>query len=143
MFLPNQLELQTLFSGFLFEAGLSAISVKNYLSDLRHFLSFCLSISNHDNPPTVQEVFQSITKYIDLYTNDQKNPLHPKALSIVVFPLSDASPPSSHLNSVFPKIKLPLQHCQPKSSPPPIFPKITPMTHFRPSERFLTILSVF
>ncbi len=74
IFLPNQQELQTLFSGFLFETGLSAVSIKNYLSDLRHFLGFCSSVSVHEDPPTVQEIFQNITKYLNLYiTNQQKS----------------------------------------------------------------------
>ncbi len=78
MSLPNQLELQTLFSGFLFETGLSAVSVKNYLSDLRHFFSFCASISTEDNPPSVQEIFQSISKYLNLYLTDQKKSFTPQ-----------------------------------------------------------------
>jgi site-specific recombinase XerC len=79
MLLPSQLELQTLFSGFLFESGLSAVSIKNYLSDLRHFLSFCASITSHDEPPTVKEIFQSISKYIDLYTLEQKKSFTPQS----------------------------------------------------------------
>ena len=78
MSLPNQLELQTLFSGFLFETGLSAVSVKNYLSDLRHFFSFCASISTQDNTPSVQEIFQSISKYLNLYLTDQKKSFTPQ-----------------------------------------------------------------
>jgi len=76
--LPNQLELQTLFSGFLFEVGLSAVSVKNYLSDLRHFLSYSASISSPDNPPTVQEIFQSISNYLNSYLLDQKRSMTPQ-----------------------------------------------------------------
>jgi site-specific recombinase XerD len=78
MQLPEQTELQTLFSGFLFEAGLSAVSVKNYLSDLRHFLAFCASISTEDTPPSVQEVFQSISKYVNLYTDEQRRSFTPQ-----------------------------------------------------------------
>jgi len=79
MFLPNQLELQTLFSGFLFEAGLSAVSIKNYLSDMRHFFAYCAAIESNGNPPTVQEVFQNITKYIDLYSVEQKKSFTPQS----------------------------------------------------------------
>jgi len=83
-FLPNQLELQTLFSGFLFEAGLSNVSVKNYLSDLRHFFSFCASISpvipgtDPESMPTVQEIFQNISKYLPLYLTEQKKNFTPQ-----------------------------------------------------------------
>ncbi|MFZ3068689.1 MAG: site-specific integrase, partial [Microgenomates group bacterium] len=76
--LPNQLELQTLFSGFLSEAGLSAVSIKNYLSDLRHFFSYSTSISPQDNPPTVQEIFQSISNYLNSYLLDQKRSMTPQ-----------------------------------------------------------------
>ena len=41
MGLPDQVELLKLFQAFLQQAGLSSVSIKNYLSDLRHFLSFC------------------------------------------------------------------------------------------------------
>ncbi|TRZ50089.1 hypothetical protein D4S03_07305, partial [bacterium] len=73
MFLPAQLELQTLFSGFLLESGLSAVSIKNYLSDLRHFFSFCASSNK-----TVQEIFQNISKYLDLYLLEQKKSFTPQ-----------------------------------------------------------------
>jgi len=77
-FLPNQLELQSTFSGFLFETGLSAVSVKNYVSDLRHFFSFCASNDSVDDLPSVQEVFQNISKYLNLYIIDQKKNFTPQ-----------------------------------------------------------------
>ncbi|HOX96669.1 MAG TPA: site-specific integrase [Candidatus Woesebacteria bacterium] len=78
MELPNQKELQTLFSGFLFEAGLSSVSIKNYLSDLRHFFAFCSSVSLDNNPPSVQEIFQNISKYVSLYSEEQKKAFTPQ-----------------------------------------------------------------
>jgi site-specific recombinase XerD len=77
MNLPGSQELQTLFSGFLFEAGLSAVSVKNYLSDIRHFLAFCNNL-HQDKPNSTEEIFQNTSKYIDLYLADQKRSFTPK-----------------------------------------------------------------
>ena len=74
MLLPDQVELLKLFSSFLFEAGLSAVSVKNYLSDLRHFLAFCTSPLFRENieTPTVKDIFQHIDSYLENYLQTQK-----------------------------------------------------------------------
>lgn len=71
MSLPANQDLLKLFSAFLGEAGLSAISSKNYLSDLRHFLAFCTHIDNNKVIST-EEIFQNITKYVNLYSENQK-----------------------------------------------------------------------
>lgn len=74
MALPDQIELLKFFSSFLFEAGLSAVSVKNYLSDLRHFLTFCSaqSIRPGEEAPTVKDIFHSIDRYLEPYKEQQK-----------------------------------------------------------------------
>ena len=80
MGLPDQTELLKLFSAFLIEAGLSAVSIKNYLSDLRHFLSFCATETTSVNPveqPTVKDIFQNIDKYLDRYIQSQKSTFTP------------------------------------------------------------------
>jgi len=72
MSLPTPQELLKHFASFLIEAGLSAVSVKNYLSDIRHFLNFINNIPSNTTPPTVEEVFQNLTKYVNLYTEYQR-----------------------------------------------------------------------
>lgn len=70
MNLPNLELLLKDFSSFLFEGKLSAISVKNYTSDLRHFFSFCTSQYKDKN---ILEISQSISKYIEEYSKYQKS----------------------------------------------------------------------
>ena len=88
MGLPDQIELLKLFQAFLLEANLSAVSIKNYLSDLRHFLSFCTtnsslrggtptwqshSIQSRPGPEvTVKDIFQNLNQYLDPYLQAQK-----------------------------------------------------------------------
>ncbi len=75
MSLPNQSELLTLFSSFLIESGLSAVSIKNYLSDLRNFFRF-LDLEKAND---YSKVFQNISKYINSYSLQQKTLLTPSA----------------------------------------------------------------
>ena len=75
MSLPNQSELLTLFSSFLIESGLSAVSIKNYLSDLRNFFRF-LDLEKVND---YSKVFQNISKYINRYSLQQKTLLTPSA----------------------------------------------------------------
>src|SRR5512138_3580786 len=83
MNLPNQTELLNLFSSFLIEAGLSQVSIKNYLSDLRHFLNFCevysAANSSTSTPTSVEEIFQNINKYLIPYVENEKATFTPKA----------------------------------------------------------------
>ncbi|MFA5843198.1 MAG: site-specific integrase, partial [Candidatus Gracilibacteria bacterium] len=74
MGLPDQVELLKLFSAFLTEARLSAVSIKNYLSDLRHFLSFVILsvVEGSHSTPTVKDIFQNLHSYLDLYLQAQK-----------------------------------------------------------------------
>ena len=75
MSLPNQSELLTLFSSFLIESGLSAVSIKNYLSDLRNFFRFL----DLEKVSDYSKVFQNISKYINDYSLQQKTLLTPSA----------------------------------------------------------------
>lgn len=82
MGLPDQTELLKLFVAFLFEAGLSAVSVKNYLCDLRHFLSFCTEHANgtaSKELPTVKDIFAHLNKYLDHYLQSQKASFTPSS----------------------------------------------------------------
>ena len=83
MVLPNQSELLNLFSSFLIEAGLSSVSIKNYLSDLRHFLNFCDVYSSSNSPTatqaTIEEVFKDLNKFLTPYTDSQKATFTPQA----------------------------------------------------------------
>ncbi|HEX9007957.1 MAG TPA: site-specific integrase, partial [Patescibacteria group bacterium] len=73
MSLPTNQDLLKLFSAFLFEAGLSSVSVKNYLSDIRHFLAFSSHVDSVDADQPVRDIFQNLSKYVNLYTDDQKS----------------------------------------------------------------------
>ncbi len=75
MNLPNNHDLLTSFTAFLVESGLSSVSIKNYLSDIRHFIRHLESRKVDD----LQEVFQNITKYINSYVLEQKTLLTPTA----------------------------------------------------------------
>lgn len=77
MSLPANQDLLKLFGAFLAEAGLSSISIKNYVSDLRHFLAFCTHLSNTENEVTPELIFQSLSKYINLYSENQKSNFTP------------------------------------------------------------------
>ena len=76
MFLPNQAELLKLFSSFLSEAGLSTVSIKNYLCDLRHFLSFCASTSS---VIPIKEIFQNLNRFLEPYVKAQQSAFTPKS----------------------------------------------------------------
>ena len=123
MFLPNQAELLQLFSSFLSEAGLSTVSIKNYLCDLRHFLKNYYSTpslypythrarpyrdSNPSRPGlegpevTVKDIFQNLNQYLDPYLQAQKAAFTPKTPLPDAWPPSAASPPSSTSNSASP-----------------------------------------
>jgi len=75
MNLPNNSEILKQFASFLLESGLSSVSIKNYLSDTRHFFRFLELKKEND----LDKVFQSITKYINEYSRDQVTLLTPKA----------------------------------------------------------------
>ena len=75
MNLPNNHDLLTSFTAFLVESGLSSVSIKNYLSDIRHFIRHLEANKIND----LQEVFQNITKYIKSYVLEQKTLLTPTA----------------------------------------------------------------
>ncbi|KKT50184.1 MAG: hypothetical protein UW42_C0023G0001 [Candidatus Collierbacteria bacterium GW2011_GWB1_44_197] len=83
MSLPKQPELQSLFSSFLVEAGLSSVSIKNYLSDLRHFLNFCeihsSVISLNSVPASIEEIFQNPNRFLTPYLEDQQATYTPKS----------------------------------------------------------------
>ncbi len=83
MVLPSQPELLNLFSSFLIEAGLSAVSIKNYLSDIRHFLKFCdvysASRSESATPTTIDEIYQDLNLYLTPYTENQKATFTPRS----------------------------------------------------------------
>ena len=74
MTLPQtQAELLQHFGSFLAEAGLSSVSIKNYLSDLRHFLAYCQTAKINQSKPSVIEIFQNISKYTKEYQENQKS----------------------------------------------------------------------
>jgi site-specific recombinase XerD len=75
MNLPNNHDLLTSFTAFLVESGLSSVSIKNYLSDIRHFIRHLEASKIND----LEEVFQNITKYINNYVLEQKTLLTPSA----------------------------------------------------------------
>jgi len=77
MSLPPNQELLKHFSSFLLEAGLSAVSAKNYLSDIRHFLGFCNTTKSPNTTLTTEEVFQNLSKYIDSYLDYQRSTFTP------------------------------------------------------------------
>ncbi|PIP85879.1 hypothetical protein COW83_01925, partial [Candidatus Collierbacteria bacterium CG22_combo_CG10-13_8_21_14_all_43_12] len=100
MFLPNQAELLQLFSSFLSEAGLSSVSIKNYLCDLRHFLKNYYSTpslspythrarpyrdSNPSRPGlegpevTVKDIFQNLNRFLEPYVKAQQSAFTPKS----------------------------------------------------------------
>ncbi|OGD82671.1 hypothetical protein A3K36_05640 [Candidatus Collierbacteria bacterium RIFOXYD2_FULL_45_13] len=75
MVLPNQVELLKHFSSFLFEAGLSSVSIKNYLSDVRHFLSFSQSLPG----VSMEQIFSKITEFLPPYLEAQQSTYTPKS----------------------------------------------------------------
>ncbi len=75
MNLPNNTEILKLFTSFLIESGLSAVSIKNYLSDVRHFLRFLESQKQFN----LTEVFQNLSIYISKYSQEQSSTLTPPA----------------------------------------------------------------
>ncbi|EKD52842.1 MAG: hypothetical protein ACD_61C00222G0001, partial [uncultured bacterium] len=83
MGLPNQSELESLFSSFLIEAGLSSVSIKNYLCDLRHFLNYCevhSSVASPSSAPaTIEDIFRNLNQFLTPYLEDQKATYTPKA----------------------------------------------------------------
>ena len=74
MYLPDQVELLKFFQAFLQQAGLSSVSIKNYLSDLRHFLSFTSPEPSAAAGLTLttKDIFQNLNQYLDPYLQAQK-----------------------------------------------------------------------
>ncbi len=83
MGLPNQPELLKQFSSFLVEAGLSAVSIKNYLSDIRHFLNFSESSSSTGEgtttPASSEKIFRQLSQYLPPYLEAQKATYTPQS----------------------------------------------------------------
>lgn len=75
MNLPNQQEILKNFTSFLVESGLSSVSIKNYLSDVRHFLRFTNTKTSED----LDLIFQNITKHVNEYKIDQQNIFTPSS----------------------------------------------------------------
>jgi len=62
-------ELLKEFASFLSESGLSAVSIKNYLSDLRNFFTF-LEVNGN---PDLYNLYLNISKYNKEYQNNQRD----------------------------------------------------------------------
>ncbi len=70
MTLPkNNHSLLTEFANFLSESGLSSVSIKNYISDLRHFFGF-LEVNGN---PDLHSLYQNISKYTKEYQINQQD----------------------------------------------------------------------
>ena len=68
MNLPNTTQsLLESFSHHLLESGLSKVSIKNYLSDLRHFFNFLYSLEVND----LNDIYLNISKYTKQYQSSQ------------------------------------------------------------------------
>ena len=63
---PTPFEALKGFSNFLAESNLSKVSIKNYLSDLRHFFSYLDHIDNN-----LENIYLNISKYSKEYQNSQ------------------------------------------------------------------------